>query len=362
MSDTIKDMIKDMIWDDQKGFFENLLGYAPYLSFALPGWGGIVYGTLTAALNVAGLGLDDLGRKIDQVISGKDLDSLDFDEVAKQVTADLGLDEKVATSFAIGLRQGRMVFAAPQLPGTVQKSLKDLLEELWSADDPAVQRELKRMIIRVLGKAKDGEIRAAINARIKDDNFNYKLYEEAAKRQTFSEHENAIYKNKMQELQNKLHLRDRDEQFKLRQMDLARESREHEHDLELERLRESRRIQGLPVTPEEHEQLKKRQVEEARRKRKDDVRQARELALAQQGKSLLGQRIKGAGIAAAIIGVLYAGKKLYDMVGDDNPSAATKPSQVNDDGSPTPSSVAKPRQLGPIGNYLNSELQSVLSR
>jgi hypothetical protein len=69
----IPEFIQDMIWDDEHGFFENSLGLG---AIGI----GFVSGPL-AILNVVagilGIGVNDFGRRIDQALAGKPIDSID---------------------------------------------------------------------------------------------------------------------------------------------------------------------------------------------------------------------------------------------------------------------------------------------
>jgi hypothetical protein len=101
----VPEVIKDLIWDDEKGFFENSLR-----------WGGrglmLVSGPL-AILNVAagmmGIGLADVGRMLDEKLAGKDLSNINPSELAGQMADEMYPELEARAEV---LRSGRVVLAA----------------------------------------------------------------------------------------------------------------------------------------------------------------------------------------------------------------------------------------------------------
>ncbi len=357
MSTTIHEVIKDMIWDERKGFFENLFEYIPYFTNLIPG-GRLVNLVIMGALEAVGYGPSDLGKKIDEIIGGRPIGSVDLKDVAQRATSELGLEKTATASIAIAMRNGMVVTAIPNLP----EHFNDVYQNFFNTKDPDQRKLLYSTLIKLMAKLKDSELRSVLNRQIKDDNLHYKLLEEAAKRQSFSERERAIHERDKKALD--LKLRGKSEEQRLRsdysesEIRRKRELATHETDEELRRQREMRRMQNLPTTPEEHERERKR----LQQKRKDDLswdlKREKELAYARQGKSLLGQRIKNVGVAGAIFLALLGAKKIYDAMEESKKDTTT--AETNEDGSP--SSSTKEVQSGPISDHITSGLESILSR
>jgi len=74
----LPETIKDILWDDEKGFFENALAWGGWL---LPA--PIMIANVAAGM--AGFGLSDFGRKIDEVLAGQDVSMISPRTVAEDI-------------------------------------------------------------------------------------------------------------------------------------------------------------------------------------------------------------------------------------------------------------------------------------